>query len=82
MWKSIAANGLTFLILGLMAVAGVIAWGQNQYRSEGPLESAICLRVESGSTMRRVADDLNAEGASRVPRSSAWERTIPTSRRS
>jgi UPF0755 protein len=63
MWKSVAANGLTFLILGLMAVAGVIAWGQNQYRSEGPLEAAICLRVESGSTMRRVADDLYAEGA-------------------
>jgi hypothetical protein len=29
MWKSIAANGLTFLILGLLALAGVIAWGQN-----------------------------------------------------
>jgi UPF0755 protein len=63
MWKSVAANGLTFLILGLMAVAGVIAWGQNQYRSAGPLETAICLRVESGSTMRRVGDNLAAEGA-------------------
>ncbi len=63
MWKSVAANGLTFLILGLMAVAGVIAWGQNQYRTEGPLETAICLRVESGSTMRRVGDDLAAQGA-------------------
>jgi UPF0755 protein len=63
MWKSVAANGLTFLIIGLMAVAGVIAWGQNQYRSEGPLEAAICLRVESGSTMRRVGDNLLAEGA-------------------
>jgi UPF0755 protein len=63
MWKSVAANGLTFLILGLMAVAGVIAWGQNQYRTEGPLETAICLRVESGSTMRRVGDDLSAQGA-------------------
>jgi UPF0755 protein len=63
MWKSVAANGLTFLILGLMAVAGVIAWGQNQYRSEGPLDAAICLRVESGSTMRRVANDLEAQGA-------------------
>jgi len=63
MWKSIAANGLTFLILGLVALAGVIAWGQNQYRTEGPLETAICVRVESGWTMRRVADNLEAEGA-------------------
>jgi UPF0755 protein len=63
MWKSIAANGLTFLILGLLALAGVIAWGQNAYRTAGPLETAICLRVESGSTMRRVADNLAAEGA-------------------
>jgi UPF0755 protein len=63
MWKSVAANGLTFLILALMAVAGVIAWGQNEYRGDGPLETAICLRVESGSTMRRVGDDLVAQGA-------------------
>ena len=63
MWKSVAANGLTFLILALMAVAGVIAWGQNQYRSEGPLETAICLRVEAGSTMRRVGNELEGQGA-------------------
>ena len=63
MWKSVAANGLTFLIVALMAVAGVIAWGQNQYRAAGPLGTPICLRVESGSTMRRVASDLEAEGA-------------------
>ncbi len=67
MWKSVAANGLTFLILGLVAVAGVIAWAQNQYTTEGPLDAAICLRVESGSTMRRVADDLYDEGAITSP---------------
>lgn len=63
MWKSVAANGLTFLIVALVAVAGVIAWGQNQYRVEGPLETAICLRVDAGSTMRRVATDLQDQGA-------------------
>jgi UPF0755 protein len=67
MWKSVAANGLTFLILGLVAVAGIIAWGQNQYRADGPLDAAICLRVESGSNMRRVADDLYDEGAITSP---------------
>lgn len=63
MWKSLAANGLTLVIVAMIAVAGVIAWGQNQYRSEGPLDAPICLRVESGSTMRRVAEDLEAQGA-------------------
>ncbi len=67
MWKSVAANGLTLLILALVAVAGVIAWGQNQYRAEGPLQSAICVRVESGWTMRRVAEDLEAQGAITSP---------------
>jgi UPF0755 protein len=63
MWKSVAANGLTFLILALMAVAGVIAWGQNQYRTAGPLQEAICVRVVGGETMRGVADDLAGQGA-------------------
>jgi UPF0755 protein len=63
MWKSVAANGLTFLILALIAVAGFIAWAQNQYRGEGPLETAICLRVENNWTMRRVAERLADDGA-------------------
>jgi UPF0755 protein len=67
MWKSVAANGLTFLILALVGVAGLLAWGQNEYRTKGPLEASICLRVESGSTMRRVASTLEAEGAITSP---------------
>ncbi len=67
MWKSLAANGLTLLILLLVTVAGVIAWGQAQYRAAGPLASPICLRVESGWTMRRVADVLEGEGAVTSP---------------
>jgi UPF0755 protein len=67
MWKSLAANVLTLLILLLVAVAGVIAWGQTQYRAEGPLPAAICLRVEGGWTMRRVAGVLEAEGAITSP---------------
>ncbi len=63
MWKSLAANGFTLLILALIAMAGVIAWAQNQYTAEGPLTDPICLRVESGATMRRVGADLHAQGA-------------------
>ncbi|MEX0348002.1 MAG: endolytic transglycosylase MltG [Paracoccaceae bacterium] len=63
MWRSLASNMLTFLLVGLFLVAGVVLWGQSQYRSAGPLESAICLRVESGSNMTRVSNDLADQGA-------------------
>lgn len=67
MWKSVAANGLTLLIVALIALAGVIAWAQNRYIAEGPLTDPICLRVESGSTMRRVGSDLYEQGAITSP---------------
>jgi UPF0755 protein len=63
MWRHIAANALTLLIVGLIAVAGIVAWGQSQYRAPGPLASAICLQVPSGSNMRRVAANLSEQGA-------------------
>lgn len=63
MWRSIASNFITLTIVALVLVAGLIGWGQAQYTSEGPLEQAICLRVESGSNMRRVSEKLAGEGA-------------------
>ncbi|MGB5558467.1 MAG: endolytic transglycosylase MltG [Paracoccaceae bacterium] len=63
MWRNIASNALTLFVVALIAVGGVIAWGKTQYSAKGPLEQAICLRVESGSNMRRVADDLAGQGA-------------------
>ena len=58
MWRHIASNALTFLVVAAFLVAGVIVWGQQQFRAEGPLDQAICLRVESGSNMTRVSEDL------------------------
>jgi len=63
MWRHIASNALTFLIVALFLLAGVVTWGVNSYQAEGPLEEAICLRVESGSNMRRVSENLAAQGA-------------------
>lgn len=63
MWRHIASNALTFLVVAAFLVAGVIVWGQQQFRAEGPLDQAICLRVESGSNMTRVSDDLAEQGA-------------------
>ena len=67
MWKHIAANALTFLIVALFLAGGVIAWGTNEYSAEGPLEDAICLQVRSGSNMRIVSNDLAEQGAISSP---------------
>lgn len=58
MWKHIAANALTFLIVALFLVGGVIAWGTKEYSAEGPLDQAICLQVNPGSNMRIVSENL------------------------
>ncbi|MBO9435422.1 endolytic transglycosylase MltG [Ruegeria sp. R13_0] len=63
MWRAIASNALTILVVGLFLVGGLILWGQTQYQSEGPLETAICLRVEGGSNMTRVSRELEDQGA-------------------
>ena len=63
MWRAVASNGLSLLIVALFLLGGLIMWGQGQYRAEGPLAEAICLRVESGSNMSRVSADLEGQGA-------------------
>ncbi|MBZ8118800.1 endolytic transglycosylase MltG [Roseovarius sp. LXJ103] len=63
MWRHIASNALTFLVVLTFLLGGMILWGQSSYTAEGPLEEQICLRVERGSNMRAVSEDLLAEGA-------------------
>jgi UPF0755 protein len=63
MWKSIAANGMSFLILAFIAMAGAIAWGQQEFRAPGPLAEATFFEVPRGATLQRVSQDLEASGA-------------------
>jgi len=63
MWRAIASNALTILVVGLFLMGGLILWGQSQYKAEGPLETAMCLQVERGSNMTRVSQDLEDQGA-------------------
>ncbi|MBS0123932.1 endolytic transglycosylase MltG [Thetidibacter halocola] len=63
MWRSIASNALTFLVVAVFLFGGVLIWAQDQYNAEGPLAEAICLEVPRGSTMKRVSDDLAGRGA-------------------
>ncbi len=63
MWRHVASNALTLFIVILVAAGGIVAWGKKQYTARGPLEQAICLRVERGSNMNRVSEQLAAMGA-------------------
>ncbi len=63
MWKHIAANMLTLLVVVLIAAGIAVAWGQRQYTQGGPLEQAICLQVPRGGSMSRVSEDLAGRGA-------------------
>lgn len=65
MWRHIASNALTMLIVATFLLGGLILWGQTEYSAEGPLEEQICLRVERGSTVNRVSLSLQEQGAIR-----------------
>jgi UPF0755 protein len=63
MWRHIASNVITLLVVAGFLLGGVILWGQAQYTASGPLDEAICLRVAPGTTMRGLSRDLEAGGA-------------------
>jgi UPF0755 protein len=62
MWRALASNMLTILIVGFVALIGVIAWGQREYSAPGPLEQATFFEVPRGASLRRIADDLAEQG--------------------
>ena len=63
MWRAVASNVLTLLVVALVALGGFVAWAQREWTRPGPLAEAICVSVEPGSTMRRVSEDLAERGA-------------------
>ena len=63
MWRSVASNGITILIVLILTLGAVVGWGQSQFTGEGPLAQAICLKVDRGSSMARVSRDLESQGA-------------------
>ena len=64
MWRHIASNGLTFLIVALFLLVGAVAWGTREYSAPGPLTEAICLQVPSGAANTdALTDTLLERGA-------------------
>ncbi len=63
MWRHIASNAISFLIVALFLMGGVVLWGRGQYAAEGPLDTAMCFQVERGSNFGRVSRALEQQGA-------------------
>ncbi|SDX97621.1 endolytic transglycosylase MltG [Citreimonas salinaria] len=63
MWRHIASNALTFLVVAVFLAGGALIWAQNQYSGPGPLAEAICLEVPRGTNIARVSRDLGEQGA-------------------
>lgn len=63
MWRSIASATLNLFLIALLLVAGLIMWGQSEFRSQGPLAEGVCVDVSKGATLSTVADQLERKGA-------------------
>ncbi|SFR04797.1 endolytic transglycosylase MltG [Poseidonocella sedimentorum] len=63
MWRHIAANALTLLIVVIFMAGGAVIWGKQQYDAAGPHEIGICIQVPSGGRMGAVSEDLASKGA-------------------
>ncbi|WHZ37071.1 endolytic transglycosylase MltG [Sagittula sp. MA-2] len=63
MWRSIASNALTLLVVATFLFGGLLLWAQAEYSAEGPLNAPICLEVPRGTNMSRVSDNLADQGA-------------------
>ena len=61
-WRHIASNFLTLLIVILIAVAGAIAWAKQQYSAPGPSAVAACVRVAPGASLGAVSEQLAEQG--------------------
>lgn len=65
MFRHLAANALTVLILVLALVFGAIVWGQREYMAPGPLTAPLAMEIERGEGLASVAAKLKAGGAVR-----------------
>ena len=63
MWRNIASNALTIFVVSLFLLGGLASLMKSKYYAPGPLVQAICLKVELGSSMSKIAAQLGNQGA-------------------
>lgn len=62
MWRALASNFLTLVVLLLVVAAGLLAWGREAYTGPGPLADAACFRVDRGANLAQVSRALEQQG--------------------
>lgn len=62
-WRNIASNFFTLLVVLLIAAAGAVAWAKKEYSGPGPSDVAQCVRVAPGASLNAVSKQLAAQGA-------------------
>jgi len=61
-WRHIASNFLTLLIVVLIAAAAAVAWAKHEYARPGPGAVAACVRVAPGASLNAVSQQLAEQG--------------------
>jgi UPF0755 protein len=62
-WRNIASNFLTLLIVLLIALAAAVAWAKHEFSGPGPSEVAQCVEIAPGASLNAVSQQLAAQGA-------------------
>ncbi|WP_282601826.1 endolytic transglycosylase MltG [Paracoccus sp. PARArs4] len=63
MWRNIASNFLTLLIVLMVAIAAAIAWAKREFSGPGPSEVAQCVQISPGASLNAVSNQLASQGA-------------------
>ncbi len=62
MWRNLASNLLSLLVLILVVAAGAIAWAKHQYSTSGPSTVASCVQVAPGASLNAISQQLADQG--------------------
>ena len=58
MWRNAASNIISLLVVVMLLAGGIGPTAKSFYISEGPLKTAICIRIPGGSSFRTVSEEL------------------------
>ncbi len=58
MWRNLASNALSLMIVAVVVLIAVVVWGQRQFTGSGPLTEAAYFEVPRGASLRRVSEGL------------------------
>lgn len=67
MWKHVASNAMTLMIVVLVVLGGLISWAGNKFNADGPMEAAQFFEVQRGASLRTVSNNLAEQGIVEFP---------------